>query len=50
MRSVLFAPDELPDFVGEADYVLRHFRDAAQLLKDLGKHDASMHNIGWEAQ
>ena len=48
MRSVLFAPNELPNFVGEADYVLRHFRDAAQLLKDLSKHDASKHDLGRE--
>ncbi len=49
MRSVLFAPDELPDFVGEADYVLRHFRDAAQLLKDLDKQDLSKQDLGKEA-
>lgn len=31
-RSILFAPDELPHFASEADYVLRHFSEAAALL------------------
>ena len=31
--SVLFAPDSLPHFVDEADFVLRHFRDAIVLLQ-----------------
>lgn len=35
MRSILFAPGELPDFAHEADYVLRHFRDAVTLLNEL---------------
>ena len=32
IRTVLFAPDGLPDYAAEADYVLRHFSDAARLL------------------
>ena len=32
VRTVLFAPDGLPDYAAEADYVLRHFSDAARLL------------------
>ena len=35
MRSVLFAPNELPDFATEADFVLRHFREAIPLLNQL---------------
>jgi HAD superfamily hydrolase (TIGR01509 family) len=35
MRSILYAPGELPHFAHEADYVLRHFREAASLLNDL---------------
>lgn len=35
MRSVLFAPRELPHFADEADYVLRHFHDATTLLNQL---------------
>ena len=40
MRSVLFAPDELPHFAAEADYVLRHFREAVSLLNLLHASDA----------
>lgn len=32
MRSVLFAPGDIPHFAGEADYILRHFREAVALL------------------
>jgi len=35
MRSVLFAPDSLPHFANEADFILRHFRDAVSLLEQL---------------
>lgn len=41
MRSILFAPNELPHFVDEADYVLRHFHDAVSLLNHLMTADAS---------
>lgn len=34
-RSVLFAPQDIPAFSGEADYILRHFHDAASLLERL---------------
>jgi HAD superfamily hydrolase (TIGR01509 family) len=40
MRSVLFAPAVLPEFVHEADYVLRHFRDATSLLRQLNGNEA----------
>ncbi len=39
-RSILFAPDEIPHFAGEADFVLRHFRDAASLLARLHESHA----------
>ena len=32
-RTMLFAPRELPDFVRQADHVLRSFRDAATLIE-----------------
>ncbi len=35
MRSILFAPGELPHFVHEADFVLRHFGEAVSLLNVL---------------
>jgi HAD superfamily hydrolase (TIGR01509 family) len=35
MRSILFAPNMLPHFADEADYVLRNFRDAGSLLHEL---------------
>lgn len=35
IRSVLFAPNELPTFVDDADYVLRHFHHAPALLDAL---------------
>lgn len=35
MRSILFAPGELPHFVDEADFVLRDFRDAVAMLNAL---------------
>lgn len=39
MRSILFAPAELPHFAGEADFVLRHFREAIALLTMLHASD-----------
>lgn len=33
MRSVLFAPNEIPEYANVADVVLRDFRDAAALLR-----------------
>ena len=39
MRSVLFAPNELPHFSAEADFVLRHFHQAASLLSVLHASD-----------
>jgi phosphoglycolate phosphatase-like HAD superfamily hydrolase len=35
MRNILFAPRDLPEFADEADYVLRHFREAIPLLNRL---------------
>ena len=32
MRSILFAPGECPDFASEADFILRDFRHAVDLL------------------
>lgn len=40
MRSVLFAPEAVPQFAAEADFVLRHFQDAAALLKMLEVNEA----------
>lgn len=40
MRSVLFAPGDLPHFATEADYVLRDFREAAILLEQLHASDS----------
>ena len=34
-RSVLFAPQVYPEFANEADFVLRDFREAAELLQKL---------------
>jgi HAD superfamily hydrolase (TIGR01509 family) len=38
-RSVLYAPSEYPDFASEADFVLRHFQDGAELLQALIKEE-----------
>ena len=35
MRSILFAPEERPDFAHEADFMLAHFREAVNLLDRL---------------
>ena len=39
MRSVLFAPGECPPFASEADFVLRDFRNAVELLNALHASD-----------
>lgn len=39
MRSVLFAPNEIPYFSSEADFILRHFNEAAALLSVLHASD-----------
>ncbi|WP_010587761.1 HAD family hydrolase [Schlesneria paludicola] len=39
MRSVLFAPNEIPHFSSEADFILRHFDEAASLLSTLHASD-----------
>ena len=39
MRSVLYAPEQIPDYANEADFVLRHFRDAVSLLNELQRGD-----------
>ena len=38
-RSVLFAPGECPEFANEADFVLRDFRHAVDLLNQLVTDD-----------
>jgi len=38
-RSVLFAPDEIPHFASEADFILRDFREAVSLLDLLHEGD-----------
>ena len=35
MRSVLYAPDILPDYADEADFILKHFRDGISLLNEI---------------
>ncbi len=39
MRSVLFAPNETPTFASEADFILRDFREAVELLDKLATGD-----------
>ena len=39
MRSVLFAPGEPPSFASEADFILRDFREAVELLEKLTTGD-----------
>ena len=40
IRSVLFAPNELPPYASEADHILRHFHHAPALLDALhGSHE-----------
>ncbi len=39
MRSILFAPGECPDFASEADFVLRDFQNAVELLNALHASD-----------
>lgn len=38
MRSVLYAPDERPHYVDEADFVLQHFHAAVELLERMQAH------------
>ena len=39
MRSVLFAPNETPAYATEADFILRDFREAVELLDKLATGD-----------
>jgi HAD superfamily hydrolase (TIGR01509 family) len=39
MRSVLFAPDETPTYADEADFILRDFRVAVEMLEKLADGD-----------
>lgn len=35
IRTVLYAPGEIPDYADEADFMLRHFDDAADLIDSI---------------
>ena len=39
MRSVLFAPGETPIYANDADFILRDFRKAVELLDKLAAGD-----------
>lgn len=38
MRTVLFAPDELPDYADQADHILRHFAEGLVLIEQWMSH------------
>lgn len=44
MRSCLYAPDVIPDYAKQADYILHHFSELAELVDDLAKTPALNHN------
>jgi HAD superfamily hydrolase (TIGR01509 family) len=44
MRSCLYAPDEIPDYAHQADYILHHFSELAELVDDLSTMKEMLHN------
>lgn len=44
MRSCLYAPDRIPDYAQQADYILHHFFELAELVDDLAEQRTTIEN------
>ncbi|MDN3379516.1 MULTISPECIES: HAD family hydrolase [unclassified Pseudoalteromonas] len=44
MRSCLYAPDKVPEYAEQADYILHHFNELALLVDELVDQNTVIHN------